>query len=75
MQSISGSLPIILIGIQQFVMLVFIGFYMIALSTLAFAMISVFSLAAVFIHINRLRAVQLANREAIDQETRAFSAN
>jgi putative ATP-binding cassette transporter len=74
MQGISNTLPIILIGLQQLVMLVFISLYMAYLSTLAFAMILVFSLVAVFVHLNRMRAVQEANRLAIDDEVDLFGS-
>lgn len=74
MQSISNTLPVILIGLQQLVMLIFISLYMAYLSTIAFAMILVFSLSAVFVHLNRMRAVQMANREAADDEVDLFDS-
>lgn len=74
MQNISNTLPVILVGLQQLVMLVFISLYMAYLSTLAFTMILVFSLIAVFVHLNRMRAVQAANRQAADDEVDLFGS-
>lgn len=74
MQSISNTLPVILVGLQQLVMLVFISLYMAYLSTIAFAMILVFSFIAVFVHLNRMRAVQAANRQAADDEVDLFGS-
>jgi putative ATP-binding cassette transporter len=73
MQTVSMMLPMILIGVQQLVMLIFVGLYMLFLSPVAFAMIVGFSGIAGFVHLNRMRAIQLAGRQAIAEEGRLFA--
>ena len=74
LQSISNTLPVMLIGIQQLVILVFVSLYMAYLSMTAFAMILVFITVAVVVHLSRMRGVQTASREALDEEVGLFSA-
>ncbi|MDP2699984.1 cyclic peptide export ABC transporter [Thalassospira sp.] len=72
MQNISTSLPMILIGVQQMVMLVFVSLYLASLSVIAFVMIAIFSAVAAFVHIHRMRAVLAAGQKATADEGRLF---
>jgi putative ATP-binding cassette transporter len=57
-QTISTTLPVIIIGAQQSVLLIFVSFYLAYLSLVAFALVGVFGVCAIWFHITRLRMLQ-----------------
>lgn len=72
MQTISGALPMILTGLQQMVLLVFVSFYMAWLSMPAFIMVMGFSVIAAVVHLHRARKVSDATRDAVAEENKLF---
>ncbi|WP_143589701.1 cyclic peptide export ABC transporter [Thalassospira mesophila] len=72
MQTVSASLPVILTGIQQMVLLVFVCFYMAWLSIPAFLMVMAFTVIAAAVHLHRVRKVSSATRDAQAEENQLF---
>jgi putative ATP-binding cassette transporter len=72
MQTISNALPVMLSGVQQFVVIIAVSVYLAYLSLFAFAMIGVLVLLASAIHIHRMKRINAANREALDDEGMLF---
>lgn len=72
MQTISSTLPMMLTGMQQMVLLVFVSLYMAWLSIPAFIMVMGFSVIAAAVHLHRARKVMDATREAIAEENKLF---
>ena len=57
MQTISNTLPMLMNGIQQLVLIVFVSLYLAWLSLFAFAMIAVLAALAVGIHLYRIKRI------------------
>lgn len=72
MQTISNMLPMMLNGVQQLVLIVCVSLYLAYLSLFAFAMITILAVMVSAIHIHRMRRINRANREAIDDENKLF---
>lgn len=72
MQTISNSLPIVLNGVQQVVLVVCVGFYLAWLSIFAFVMLAILVAIAGFIHIHRINRVNAATRISEDDEAQLF---
>ena len=71
-QTISRNLPLLVIGLQQFVLVVFICLYLATLSLTAFLFAAVFSLGAVRVHLYRMKALGIATGRAVEDEGRLF---
>ncbi|UKV13185.1 hypothetical protein L6172_14125 [Thalassospiraceae bacterium SW-3-3] len=71
MQTVSAALPLMLNGVQQ-VVLIICAAYLAWLSTFAFVMISVLAVVVSTIHLQRMRKINAATRDAIDDEKPAF---
>ena len=71
-QTISRSLPLLVIGSQQMAMLVFVCLYLAWLSMTAFVMAAGFTLFAIGLHLQRMTALGLATREVMAQEGQLF---
>ncbi|KZD07950.1 cyclic peptide export ABC transporter [Oceanibaculum pacificum] len=69
LQSISRNIPFVVIGLQQAVMLVFVGAYLAWLSLIAFALFMGFAVLAMLVHLQRLRAVDRATQQVAREET------
>lgn len=72
MQTISNTLPMLMNGIQQLVLILFVSLYLAWLSLFAFAMISVLAALAVVIHLYRIKRVNEAVRAALEDEGKLF---
>lgn len=72
MQTISNTLPMLMNGIQQLVLIFFVSLYLAYLSLFAFAMIGVLAALAVTIHLYRIKKVNIAIREAAEDEGKLF---
>lgn len=72
MQGISNTLPMILLGVQQLVMLVFVSLYMAWMSLIAFLLTMAFSVLATLLHVQRMHEVLDKNRRAREEEGRLF---
>lgn len=67
-QSISNSLPVLVVGGQQAVLLVFVSLYLAWLSFVAFLMAGLFGLLAIAFHLGRLRRLkQQSDALAVEQ--------
>jgi putative ATP-binding cassette transporter len=71
-QTISRNLPLLIIGLQQLVLVVFIALYLSTLSQMAFVLATAFSIAAVGVHLARMRMLGLATDRAQADESRLF---
>lgn len=74
MQTVSASLPLMLSGVQQVVLIICVAAYLAWLSTFAFVMISVLAIVVSAIHLQRIRKVNAASRDAIDDENQLFGS-
>lgn len=74
MQTVSAALPLMLNGIQQVVLIICVGAYLAWLSTFAFVMISVLAIVVSTIHLQRIRKINAATRDAIDDENQLFGS-
>lgn len=72
MQTISNTLPMLMNGIQQLVLIFFVSLYLAYLSLFAFAMIGVLAALACTIHLYRIKKVNIAIREAAEDEGKLF---
>lgn len=72
MQTISNTLPMLMNGIQQLVLILFVSLYLAWLSLFAFAMIAVLAALAVGIHLYRIKRINAAVREAAEDEGKLF---
>lgn len=72
MQTVSAALPLMLNGIQQVVLIICVAAYLAWLSTFAFVMISVLAVVVSTIHLQRMRKINAATRDAIDDENLLF---
>ena len=73
-QTISNTLPLIVVGAQQGLLLVFMTLYVAYLSVVAFVIIGLFGIFAVWFHVTRLNALQ-TRMEALKQtQNRLFTA-
>lgn len=72
MQTISNSLPMMLNGVQQLVLIVFVSLYLAWLSLFAFVIVGVLAVLAVGIHLYRVRGISTANRAAVEDEGKLF---
>lgn len=72
MQTVSAALPLMLNGVQQVVLIICVAAYLAWLSTFAFVMISVLAIVASTIHLQRIRKINTATRDAIDDENQLF---
>jgi putative ATP-binding cassette transporter len=57
-QTISNTLPMVVVGAQQSVLLLFMSIYIISLSTVAFILIGLFGIFAIAFHVFRIRLLQ-----------------
>lgn len=71
-QTISRNLPLLVIGSQQLVLVVFIALYLATLSLAAFVLAAGFCLAAVWLHLARMKALGIATDMAMADEGRLF---
>lgn len=71
-QTISGTLPVIVIGAQQSVLLVFVSFYLAYLSLIAFALVGVFGVCAIWFHVTRLRVLQASSEKLNVEQGQLF---
>lgn len=71
-QTISRNLPLLIIGAQQLVLVLFISLYLATLSLMAFLMATGFSMAAVGLHLARMKALGVATDLALADERRLF---
>lgn len=71
-QTISRNLPLLVIGLQQFVLVVFICLYLATLSLTAFLFAAAFSFGAVRLHLYRMKALGIATGRAVEDEGRLF---
>jgi putative ATP-binding cassette transporter len=71
-QTISRNLPLLIIGAQQLVLVLFISLYLATLSLMAFLMATGFSMAAVGLHLARMKALGVATDRALADERRLF---
>jgi putative ATP-binding cassette transporter len=71
-QTISRNLPLLVIGGQQLVLVVFISLYLATLSWMAFLLATAFSIAAVGLHLTRMKALGIATDAALADEGRLF---
>jgi putative pyoverdin transport system ATP-binding/permease protein len=71
-QTISRNLPLLIIGLQQLVLVIFIALYLATLSLMAFFLASFFSIAAVGLHLARMKALGVATDMALADERRLF---
>lgn len=71
-QTISRNLPLLIIGVQQLVLVVFIAFYLATLSLMAFLLATAFSIAAVGLHLARMKTLGAATDRALADESRLF---
>jgi len=71
-QTISRSVPLLVVGAQQAVMLVFVAFYLAWLSLPAFAAISVFLAVSVWLHWQRMGDLREANERVDRAEDQLF---
>ncbi len=72
MQTVSAALPLMLNGVQQVVLIICVAAYLAWLSTFAFVMISVLAVVVSTIHLQRMRKINTATRDAIDDENLLF---
>lgn len=72
LQTVSAALPLMLNGIQQVVLIVCVAAYLAWLSTFAFVMIAVLAIVSSTIHLQRIRKINTATRDAIDDENLLF---
>jgi putative ATP-binding cassette transporter len=72
MQTVSAALPLMLNGVQQVVLIICVAAYLAWLSTFAFVMISVLAVVVSTIHLQRMRKINAATRDAIDDENLLF---
>lgn len=72
MQTISNSLPMMLSGVQQLVLIVFVSLYLAWLSLFAFVIVGVLAVLSVGIHLHRVRGISAATRAAVEDEGRLF---
>ncbi|MBO9509230.1 cyclic peptide export ABC transporter [Thalassospira sp. A3_1] len=72
MQTVSAALPLMLNGVQQVVLIICVAAYLAWLSTFAFVMISVLAIVVSTIHLQRIRKINDATRDAIDDENLLF---
>ncbi|RCK34052.1 hypothetical protein TH9_06555 [Thalassospira xiamenensis] len=72
MQTVSAALPLMLNGVQQVVLIICVAAYLAWLSTFAFVMISVLAIVVSTIHLQRIRKINDATRNAIDDENLLF---
>lgn len=71
-QTISRSLPLLVVGVQQAVMLVFVIGYMALLSLIACGLAVVFSVAAIAIHLHNMRALGRETEAVMARENLLF---
>lgn len=71
-QTISRNLPLLIIGAQQLVLVIFISLYLATLSMMAFILATAFSIAAVGLHLARMKALGAATDLALADERRLF---
>jgi putative ATP-binding cassette transporter len=71
-QTISRNLPLLIIGAQQLVLVLFISLYIATLSLMAFFLATAFSIAAVGLHLARMKALGVATDLALADERRLF---
>lgn len=72
MQTISNSLPILLSGVQQLVLIVCVSFYLAWLSMFAFAMLGGLAAMGALIHLHRVNRIHEATRAAMEDESKLF---
>lgn len=72
MQTISNALPMMLNGVQQLVLIVFVSLYLAWLSLFAFVIVGVLAVLAVGIHLHRVRRINSATRAAVEDEGKLF---
>ncbi len=73
-QTISQSLPLLVIGVQQVVLLVFVSFYLAYLSLPAFGLAMLFSVVAISVHMRRMNELAVMRRKAKADEARLFDS-
>jgi len=73
-QTISNTLPLIVVGAQQSVLLIFMSLYIAYLSTIAFVLIGLFGIFAVWFHITRLAGLHKRTEALKRTQNRLFSA-
>jgi len=73
-QTISNTLPLIVVGAQQSVVLVFMAFYVAYLSMFAFAIIGLFGIFTVWFHITRLNRLGERMQALKGTQNRLFTA-
>lgn len=71
-QTISRNLPLLIIGSQQLVLVLFIACYLATLSIMAFALAMLFSGVAVGVHLMRMQALGMATDAVQHDEGRLF---
>lgn len=71
-QSISNSLPVLVVGGQQAVLLIFVSLYLAWLSFVAFLMAGLFGLLAIAFHLGRLRRLKEQSDALALQQGRLF---
>jgi putative ATP-binding cassette transporter len=71
-QTISRNLPLLIIGAQQLVLVIFISLYLATLSMMAFILATAFSIAAVGLHLARMKTLGAATDLALADERRLF---
>ena len=71
-QTLARTLPLLAVGMQQAVMLLFIGFYLAWLSPIAFVIAFGFSFLAVAIRFHRMQALGQAVRDSMVEEAQVF---
>lgn len=71
-QTISYHLPMMIIGMQQLVLLVFVSLYLMVLSVALFLIAAAFSVLAIAVHVARMKALATMRREADVQDRALF---
>ncbi|TWB37262.1 cyclic peptide export ABC transporter [Nitrospirillum pindoramense] len=71
-QTLARSLPFLVIGVQQAIVLVFLGVYLAWLSVAAFVMAFGFAIVAVAVRYARMKALGQAMRDAVAAEMAVF---
>ncbi|WP_430473174.1 cyclic peptide export ABC transporter [Thalassospira lucentensis] len=72
MQTISNTLPMLMNGVQQLVLILFVSLYLAWLSLFALALIAVLAALAIGIHLYRIKRVNVAIRDAAEDEGKLF---
>ncbi len=71
-QTISRTLPLLVVGAQQAALLVFVAIYMAWLSLTAFALAAVFGVVAIVIHLQRMQRFNHMSQRAMAHEATLF---